>query len=51
MSNANGGYTIYTDIGIIELKTLREAALVAVACAEKGRRLDRAQRTQRMVRA
>jgi hypothetical protein len=43
-SNAKGGYTIYTEVGIIELRTLREAALVAIACAEKGRRLEREKR-------
>lgn len=39
-SNAKGGYLVTTGIGIIELKTLRETALFAIAAAEKGRRLE-----------
>lgn len=39
--NGGAGYLIPTSIGIVELKTLREAALFAIACAEKVRRLSR----------
>ncbi len=38
-SNAKGGYLIHTGIGIVELRTLREAALFVIAAAEKGRHL------------
>jgi hypothetical protein len=39
--NGGAGYLVPTSIGIVELKTLREAALFAIACAEKSRRLQR----------
>lgn len=38
-TNGKGGYTISAGIGIVELKTLREAALFVVAAAEKERRI------------
>lgn len=41
-STEKGSYLVITGIGIVELKTLREAALFAIAAAEKGRRLERA---------
>jgi hypothetical protein len=43
-STEKGGYLVTTDIGITELKTLREAALFVIAAAEKGRRVEREQR-------
>lgn len=38
---AGAGYTIGTAIGIIRLRSLREAYLFVVACAEKDRLLAR----------
>lgn len=38
------GYSVHTGIGILRLATLREAALVVIACAEKERRMERAAR-------
>lgn len=35
-------YIVPTSIGLVELRTLREAALFVIACAEKGRRIERA---------
>lgn len=36
---SKNGYILTTGIGIVELKTLREAALFVIAMAEKERRM------------
>lgn len=40
-ADGKGGYSISSGIGIIRLRTLREAWLFVIASAEKARRLDR----------
>ncbi len=41
--NGKGGYLVSTGIGIVELKTLREAALFVIAASEKQRRIEAAE--------
>lgn len=40
-ADGKGGYTISTAIGIVRLRTLREAAIYVNACAETKRRIAR----------
>lgn len=44
LPDGKGGYTISTAHGIIRLRTVREAAIFVYGCAEKRRRMNRAER-------